>query len=227
MDAIVTRAHATDAKVPAYAGGKFPLSTYLGGARTPDAVRAPVIGQSCRNKFLIGCNCSRRILLFPAPGEMLLETFPRVDIATILCATRSKAETSAPDAWHASDTPPGACRRRAIGLCCKRICARRLGAQRYERDDSQAGDSSLRDLFDEDMLGDDLDAWLAESNLMRRSFRVCAIISGLIESAAIQGQEKSGRQMTASSDLIYDVLRQHEPGHVLLKAAFRGCGDRV
>ena len=26
--------------------------------------------------------------------------------------------------------------------------------------------------------------------------------------------------MTVSSDLIYDVLRQHEPDHILLKAAF-------
>lgn len=81
------------------------------------------------------------------------------------------------------------------------------------------GRLDLKDLFDEDMLGDDLDAWLAESNLMKRSFRVCAIISGLIERRH-PGQEKSGRQMTASSDLIYDVLRQHEPDHVLLKAAF-------
>ena len=68
------------------------------------------------------------------------------------------------------------------------------------------------------MLGDDLDAWLAESSLMKRSFRVCAIISGLIERRH-PGQEKTGRQMTVSSDLIYDVLRQHEPDHILLKAA--------
>ncbi len=54
---------------------------------------------------------------------------------------------------------------------------------------------------------------------MKRSFRVCAIISGLIERRH-PGQEKTGRQMTVSSDLIYDVLRQHEPGHILLKAAF-------
>jgi len=74
-------------------------------------------------------------------------------------------------------------------------------------------------LFDEDMFGEDLDAWLAESSLMKRSFRVCAIISGLIERRH-PGQEKTGRQMTVSSDLIYDVLRQHEPDHVLLKAAF-------
>ena len=69
------------------------------------------------------------------------------------------------------------------------------------------------------MLGDDLDAWLAESSLMKRSFRVCAIISGLIERRH-PGQEKTGRQMTVSSDLIYDVLRQHEPDHILLQAAF-------
>ena len=69
------------------------------------------------------------------------------------------------------------------------------------------------------MLGDDLDAWLAESSLMKRTFRVCAIISGLIERRH-PGQEKTGRQVTVSSDLIYDVLRQHEPDHILLQAAF-------
>ena len=81
------------------------------------------------------------------------------------------------------------------------------------------GRLDLADLLDEDMLGDDLDAWLAELSLMKRSFRVCAIISGLIERRH-PGQEKTGRQMTISSDLIYDVLRQHEPDHILLQAAF-------
>jgi len=83
----------------------------------------------------------------------------------------------------------------------------------------RTGRLDLALLFDEDMLGDDLDAWLAESSLMRRSFRVCAIISGLIERRH-PGQEKTGRQMTVSSDLIYDVLRQYEPDHILLQAAF-------
>ena len=72
-------------------------------------------------------------------------------------------------------------------------------------------------LFDEDMMGDDLEAWLAESNLLKRTFRNCAIISGLIERRH-PGQEKSGRQVTFSSDLIYDVLREHEPDHILMKA---------
>jgi ATP-dependent Lhr-like helicase len=81
------------------------------------------------------------------------------------------------------------------------------------------GHPSLAELFDEDMLGDDLDAWMADSYLLKRTFRSCALISGLIEKRH-PGKEKTGRQMTVSSDLIYDVLRQHEPEHVLLKAAF-------
>ena len=76
---------------------------------------------------------------------------------------------------------------------------------------------SLGALFDEDMLGDDLDAWLADSWMLKRTFRACAQISGLIEKR-FPGQEKSGRQVTVSADLIYDVLRTHEPDHILLQA---------
>ena len=78
-------------------------------------------------------------------------------------------------------------------------------------------------LFDRDMLGDDLDAWLADSNLYKRTFRNCAIIAGLIE-RKYPGKEKSGRQVTFSSDLIYDVLRAHEPDHVLLRATYADAG---
>jgi ATP-dependent helicase Lhr and Lhr-like helicase len=75
----------------------------------------------------------------------------------------------------------------------------------------------LESLFDEDMLGDDLEAWLDESWLLKRTFRTCAIIAGLIERRH-PGKEKTGRQMTVSSDLIYDVLRTHEPDHILMQA---------
>jgi ATP-dependent Lhr-like helicase len=80
------------------------------------------------------------------------------------------------------------------------------------------GQLPLARLLDQDMLGDDLDAWLAESSLMKRTFRISATIAGLIERRH-PGKEKTGRQMTVSSDLIYDVLRRHDPGHVLLEAA--------
>jgi len=73
-------------------------------------------------------------------------------------------------------------------------------------------------LFEPDMLGDDLEAWLEESFMMKRSFRNCALISGLIERRQ-PGAEKTGRQVTFSTDLIYDVLRRHQPDHLLLRTA--------
>jgi Lhr-like helicase len=81
------------------------------------------------------------------------------------------------------------------------------------------GRLDLDALFAEDMLGDDLEAWLAESNLMRRTFRLNAVIAGLIERRHL-GRTKNARQVTVSSDLIYDVLRKHDPHHILLQAAW-------
>jgi ATP-dependent Lhr-like helicase len=80
------------------------------------------------------------------------------------------------------------------------------------------GELSLEMLLDEDMLGDDLEAWLAESALMKRTFRACAVIAGLIE-RRFPGKEKSRREVTISTDLVYDVLRRHQPDHILLRAA--------
>jgi ATP-dependent Lhr-like helicase len=78
-------------------------------------------------------------------------------------------------------------------------------------------------LFDEDMLGDDLEAWMAESSLLKRTFRNVAVIAGLIERRH-PGEEKTRKQVTFNSDLIYDVLRKHEPGHVLLRATRADAG---
>src|SRR5690606_13928456 len=86
------------------------------------------------------------------------------------------------------------------------------------------GKLSLNELFDEDMLGDDLESWLAESWLMKRTFRNCAIISGLVERRH-PAKEKTGRQITVSADLIYDVLRTHEPDHILLQATWRDAAS--
>src|SRR5438477_11528268 len=80
------------------------------------------------------------------------------------------------------------------------------------------GELSLAALFEQDMLGDDLEAWLAESALMKRTFRTCAIIAGLIE-RRFPGKEKSRREVTISTDLVYDVLRKHQGDHILLRAA--------
>jgi ATP-dependent Lhr-like helicase len=87
-----------------------------------------------------------------------------------------------------------------------------------------SGALDLAHLFAEDMLGDDLDAWLAESNLMKRTFRQVALIAGLVERRHTgygkSGREKTGRQVAMSTNLIYDVLRRHDPHHILLEAAW-------
>jgi ATP-dependent Lhr-like helicase len=72
-------------------------------------------------------------------------------------------------------------------------------------------------LFEQDMLGDDLEAWMAESSMLRRTFRNVAVIAGLIE-RHLPGAEKNRRQVSVNSDLIYDVLRRHQPDHILLRA---------
>ena len=88
--------------------------------------------------------------------------------------------------------------------------------------------TDINALFDEDMLGDDLEEWLADSSLLRRTFREVATISGLIERNH-PGTSKTGRQMTVSSDLIYDTLRRYDPDHIMLRVtrsdAARGLTD--
>jgi ATP-dependent Lhr-like helicase len=73
-------------------------------------------------------------------------------------------------------------------------------------------------LFDEDMLGDDLEAWMAESPMMKGAFKACALISGLIERRNTR-DNKSARQVSFSTDLIFDVLRRHQNDHLLLRCA--------
>jgi len=77
--------------------------------------------------------------------------------------------------------------------------------------------TDLPRLFEQDMMGDDVESWMAESSMLRRTFRNVAIIAGLIERNH-PGAEKTRKQVTMNSDLIYDVLRRHQPDHILLRA---------
>jgi ATP-dependent Lhr-like helicase len=151
------------------------------------------------------------VSLLPAPDELLIETFPYANRFFLVC--------------YPFD---GRLAHQTLGMLLTRRLER-LGAQPlgftpteyslsvWGRRDLSGVDMNA--LFDEDMLGDDLEAWLQESVLMRRTFRDCAIIAGLIE-RRYPGQQKSGRQVSFSADLIYNVLKEHEPNHLLLKAAW-------
>jgi len=56
--------------------------------------------------------------------------------------------------------------------------------------------------------------------VLRRTFRNVAVIAGLIERRH-PGQQKTGRQVTFNSDLIYKVLKEYEPDHILLQATWQ------
>jgi len=53
-----------------------------------------------------------------------------------------------------------------------------------------------------------------------------AVISGLVERQH-PGQRKTGKQVTFSTDLIYDVLKKYEPDHVLIEAAWADARARM
>ncbi len=200
--------------VPSYAGGKFPLSTYLA-----DQVRGmladPQRWQALPEQVADWLRLQKEKSMLPKRGDLLVETFPRADRHFMVCY---------PFEGRLAHQTLGMLLTRRL----ERANARPLGfvATDYSLavwalDDLgalfKAGKPSLGQLFDEDMLGDDLEEWLNDSWMLKRMFRNCAVISGLIEKK-FPGQEKTGRQVTVSADLIYDVLRSHEPDHILLQA---------
>ena len=81
-------------------------------------------------------------------------------------------------------------------------------------------------LLSPDILADEFADWVQDSYLLRRAFREVAVIAGLVERYH-PGKRKSGRQVTFSTDLIYDVLRKYEPDHILIEAAWADARERM
>jgi ATP-dependent Lhr-like helicase len=81
-------------------------------------------------------------------------------------------------------------------------------------------------LFTPDILDHEFVEWVEGSSLLKRAFRDVAVISGLIERQH-PGKRKTGRQVTFSTDLVYDVLRKYEPDHMLLRAAWADARARM
>jgi ATP-dependent Lhr-like helicase len=73
-----------------------------------------------------------------------------------------------------------------------------------------------------------METWLAGNAVMKRTFRACATIAGLIERNSPQAR-KSGRQATFTSDILYDTLAKYDPDHLMLditrEEALRGLVD--
>lgn len=215
-EAICSRAApGTDPKIPSYAGGKFPLSTFL-AARVRAILASPNEWKALPDEVSSWLHAQRLKSRLPKPGELLVETFPRGG-RFYLVAYPFEGRLAHQTLGMLLTRRLERARMRPLGFVCNDY-----GISCWTLGDMSAaiarGALSLDDLFAQDMLGDDLEEWLAESALMKRTFRQCAVIAGLIE-RNFPGQEKNRRQVTMSSDLVYDVLRSHEPDHVLLKAA--------
>ncbi len=209
LDALVTAAPGSEPKVPSWGGSKFALSTYL-AARVRRMIAEEPRWRVLPADVQEWLQIQKQRSLIPAMSEMLVETFTRGKRSYLVCypfdgrishgtlaqllTRRLERAGKAPLGFVANDY--------ALAIWAMR----------------PMDDLDFDLLFQEDMLGDDLESWLDESFMMKRTFRQCATLAGLIE-RRFPGQEKSGRQVTFSSDLIYDVLRRHQPNHLLLRCA--------
>lgn len=208
-DAIVTRSNDTEPKVPSWGGSKFPLSTYLAKrvrrmmsdeaawSRLPRDVCEWLVAQKDHSSL-------------PGEDDLLVETFTRGKRHFLVCY---------PFEGRLAHTT-------LAMLVTRRLDRAGVGPIGYLANDYALCVWAMRPmdgldfdaLFQQDMLGDDLEAWLDESFMMKRAFKECALIAGLIE-RRMPGHEKNSRQVTFSADLIYDTLRRHDPGHLLLSCA--------
>ena len=196
-----------DPMVPAYEGGRMPLTTNLA-----DGVRALLQNfgryDVLPEQVADWLRMQRAVSRMPGRDDLLVETFPRNDrwyLVAYCFEGRNAHQTQGM-------------------LITKRMERYGMTPLGFVATDYVLGIWSAHQphdiarLFEQDMLGDDLESWLAESSMLKRTFRNVAVIAGLIQRNH-PGGEKTRKAVTVNSDLIYNVLRQHQPDHILLRAA--------
>ncbi|WP_375397751.1 ligase-associated DNA damage response DEXH box helicase [uncultured Sphingomonas sp.] len=212
---LIVRATARPARIPTYGGARMPLSTNLADrvrdflaspgewARFPDDVREWLEVQAQRS-------------VLPAPGQLLVETFP-LDGRQYMVAYSFEG-------WNAHQSLGMLLTRRmeTIGMKPLGFVSNDYAIACYSID--RVADP--RPLFSRDILEHEFVDWVQQSHLLKRAFREVAVIGGLVERQH-PGKRKTGKQVTFSTDLIYDVLRKYEPGHLLLQAAWDDARARM
>jgi len=212
---LIVRGAKKAGQIPSYMGARMPLTTHLsarvqamladraGWGRFPDDVREWLEVQDLRSRL-------------PAPGELLVESFPHSARAYTVYYTF--------EGWSANQS---------LGmLITRRMEMAGLSPMGFLANDYALcvwGMRPVKDpaaLLSPDILTDEFVDWVQNSHLLRRAFREVAVISGLVERQQ-PGARKSGRQVTFSTDLIYDVLRKHEPEHLLIEAAWADARARM
>ena len=214
MDLIV-RASSKSARIPTYLGARMAMSTNLADRvryflhdreqwpRFPDDVREWLEVQDYRS-------------VLPRPEQLLVETFPHEH--------RHYMVAYSFEGWNAHQSLGMLITRRmeSAGLRPLGFVSNDYALACYGLDPIEDPSS----LFSADILENEFVEWVQESSLLRRAFREVAVIGGLVERHH-PGKRKSGKQVTFSTDLIYDVLRRYEPEHLLLQAAWHDARQRM
>ena len=212
---VIVRAAKKAAMIPSYMGARLPLTTHLsdrvrsfltdraGWARFPDDVREWLEMQDHRS-------------VMPEPGQLLVETFPHKQLHYMVAYSF--------EGWNAHQS---------LGmLLTRRMEDRGLKPIGFVANDYALACYSVEPvtdpapLFSADILEDEFFDWVEGSHLLKRAFREVAVISGLVERQH-PGKRKTGKQVTFSTDLIFDVLRKYEPDHVLMQAAWADARARM
>ncbi|MBT2186382.1 ligase-associated DNA damage response DEXH box helicase [Sphingobium nicotianae] len=212
---IIVKASTRSAQIPSWGGTRMAMSTHLAGR-----VRQFLADPSQWHRFphdvheWLAMQQLRSVL--PRPDQLLIETFPHEGLHYMVAYSF--------EGWNAHQS---------LGmLLTRRMEERGLKPIGFVSNDYALAVYSLepvRDpaaLFSADILDHEFIAWVEESSLLKRAFRDVAVISGLIERQR-PGTRKTGRQVSFSTDLIYDVLRRYEPDHLLLKAAWADARARM
>ncbi len=212
---LYVRASTKRARIPSYNGARMPLTTHLA-----QRVRQFLHDRRQWSRFPADVRewleMQRRRSILPAPDQLLVETFPREGLHYMVVYSF--------EGWNAHQS--------LAMLITKRMEARGMKPVGFVSSDYAFAIWSLdpitapRSLFSADILADEFVAWVENSALLKRAFREVAIIGGLVERQH-PGKKKSGRQVTFSTDLIYDVLRRYEPDHLLLEAAWADARTRM
>ena len=212
---LIVRASTKSARIPTYLGARMAMSTNLADRvrhflhdrdqwpRFPDDVREWLEVQDYRSAL-------------PAPHQLLVETFPHEHRHYLVAYSF--------EGWNAHQSLGMLITRRmeSAGLRPLGFVSNDYALACYSLDPVEDPAS----LFSADILEHEFVEWVQGSNLLKRAFREVAVIGGLVERHH-PGKRKSGRQVTFSTDLIYDVLRRYEPDHLLLKAAWHDARQRM
>ena len=208
-------------KIPSYAGGRLPLTSEL-SLQVRKLISKKEYWKNFPNQISDWLELQFKLSTLPSKEGLLVETFPRhvknKKRYFLICYTF--------EGRNANQT---------LGF----LISKKMQRMGYKPISFVATDYALavwsmneveniNIILNEDIMLDDLYEWLEETPLLKKNFRDAAIISGLIERAT-PGQKKTGKQVMFSSDLIFNVLKKHEPNHVLLQVArndsYRGLID--